>query len=163
MFKAALALKRPSKKAAEATQAAPATRAAVAEAEGPPAQVPAPYAQFPQIPFGMPPVMGYGMPFGNPFMQWPAVPSMPPMTPCARRVSDDPPSSPVAPPCSVTDFCNQYELGAEAETGLEQLGFVMGDDLKSVTDAQYTQAGFKPLAWQRVLKAYKRYKRDNLL
>ena len=163
MFKAALALKRPSKNAAEMTKAAPATPAPATEAEGP--QMPLPYAQFPQMPqtpFGMPPMMGYGMPFGNPYMQWPTMPPQPPMTPCPRT-SDEQPSSPIVPPCSVTDFCHQYELGVEAETGLEELGFVMGDDLKSVTEAQYVQAGFKPLAWQRVLKAYKKYKRDNLL
>ena len=167
MFKASLALKRPSKAAVAAAKAAPAAPAVAAEAEGPQAHVPqpqVPYAPFPQMPFGMPPVMGYGMPsmaFGNPFMPWPATPSMPPTTPRARRISDDLPSSPIAAPCSITDFCNQFELGEEAETGLEQLGFVMGDDLKAVTEAQYIQAGFKPLAWQRVLKAYRRYKRDN--
>ena len=85
------------------------------------------------------------------------------MMPAPNHTANEPPSSPIAPACSVTDFCNQYELGAEAETGLEELGFVMGDDLKSVTEAQYVQAGFKPLVWQRVLKAYRRYKHDNLL
>jgi hypothetical protein len=77
------------------------------------------------------------------------------------RVSSEIPSSPIAPSCSITDFCDQYKLGDEAETGLEQLGFVRGDDLKTLTKAQYVQAGFKPLPWQRVLKAYRRYKHDN--
>jgi hypothetical protein len=36
----------------------------------------------------------------------------------------------------------------------------MGDDLGQVMEHEYKEAGFKLLAWKRVLKAYKKFKRD---
>ena len=176
MFKASAATKRPSKKAADdddGSGVGPSTKAEVEGAQPQPQVAPTlPFANpFAQMPFmGYPPVLGYPMlntPFANPYMPWPPFPN--PAMPATnrdktppRRISDDIPSSPIAPSCTVVEFCKLYSLGDDVETGLEQLGFEMGDDLKVITETQYTQAGFKPLAWQRVLRAYKKYKRDHV-
>ncbi len=52
-------------------------------------------------------------------------------------------------------------LGPQVESGLCNLGFEFRDDLYTVTEDQYTKAGFKPLEWQQVLKAYRQLKVDN--
>ncbi|KAF8502634.1 hypothetical protein F5888DRAFT_1867499 [Russula emetica] len=72
-----------------------------------------------------------------------------------------PPSSPPTANCTVAHFCETYDLGEDTEVGLQKLGFHFGDDLTTLTPEEYTNTGFKPLEWRRVLKAYKRLKRDN--
>jgi len=72
-----------------------------------------------------------------------------------------PPSSPPTASCSVTDFCKKYDLGWDAEIGLKNLGFCFGDNLYTVMAIEYMEAGFKPLEWQWVLRAYKQLKQDN--
>lgn len=52
-------------------------------------------------------------------------------------------------------------MGERAELGLEMLGFRFGDDLSTVTAEEYTEAGFKPLEWRRLLRAYRKLKHDN--
>jgi hypothetical protein len=47
--------------------------------------------------------------------------------------------------------------------GLEKLGFRFGDDLNALGAEEYKEAGFKPLEWKRVLKAYRRLKQDTRL
>jgi hypothetical protein len=74
---------------------------------------------------------------------------------------EDPPSSPILADIDTAVFCNCYNLDESTEAGLEKLGFVIGDDLAAVSEKEYTDAGFKPLAWKRVLKAYKKFKRDS--
>lgn len=107
--------------------------------------------------------MGYGapgMPFpsGNPFVgaAGPSMVSMPTMTP------NSPPSSPPTANYSIAEFCKKYELGEQAEAGLENLGFRFGDDLRTVTTDEYMKAGFKLLEWRRVLKAYRKVKHEGL-
>jgi hypothetical protein len=75
--------------------------------------------------------------------------------------TNDPPSSPPTADCTIAEFCETYNLGEQAGAGLENLGFRFGDDLTTVTSEEYTGAGFKPLEWRRVLKAYRRLKHDN--
>lgn len=70
-------------------------------------------------------------------------------------------SSPPVPECDVHDFCVKYNLGEAAEDGLQKLGFQIGDDLNSVPQSEWDAAGFKLLAWKRVLKAYAKHKRTS--
>jgi hypothetical protein len=70
-------------------------------------------------------------------------------------------SSPIDISGNVHDFCQAYGIGEEEELGLEKLGFALGDNLDEVEEREYQAAGFKTLAWKRVLKAYKKWKRDN--
>ena len=71
-------------------------------------------------------------------------------------------SSPT-PSCTIVEFCDAYNLGEHAEMGLEKLGFRFGDDLNALRAEEYKEAGFKPLEWKRVLKAYRRLKQDTRL
>jgi hypothetical protein len=64
------------------------------------------------------------------------------------------------PDVGVHEFCEAYGIGMEEEQCLEKLGFQMGDKLDDVVDQEWKEAGFKPLAWKRVLKAYKKCKDD---
>jgi hypothetical protein len=122
-------------------------------------QYPGPQALFPHMytQMQMPsfPFMGYGS--GNPFIT--AGPSMVPMPTVASHYS--PPSLPPTANITITEFCDLYNLGECAEVGLEKLGFCFGDDLSTVTAEEYTEAGFKPLEWRRVLRAYRKLKHDN--
>ncbi|KAJ6629843.1 hypothetical protein B0H10DRAFT_1939476 [Mycena sp. CBHHK59/15] len=68
-------------------------------------------------------------------------------------------SSPPLPDCGVHDFCVEYNLGLDAETGLEKLEFQIGDDLEGLPEAEWKKVGFSHLAWKRVLGAYAKYKR----
>ena len=119
----------------------------------------------PASPFGVHPYMFTGMPFNPlfasmPFMGYPP-PISHPTTPSHTNNYADPPSSPVSADMDVATWCAQYQLDEEAEAGLDRLGFAVGDNLKSVTAKKYTDAGFKPLAWRRVLKAYHQFRRDH--
>ena len=74
-------------------------------------------------------------------------------------------SPPSLPPtdinCSITEFCETYNLGDHAKAGLEKLGFRFGDDLTTVTSREIVEVGFKLLEWRRVLKAYRKLKLDS--
>jgi len=61
---------------------------------------------------------------------------------------------------SFDEFCEEYKLSALSREGLISLGFEMGDDLSVVTEAEYKSAGFQPLSWDRVCRAYRKYKQD---
>jgi hypothetical protein len=69
-------------------------------------------------------------------------------------------SSPIEMSSNIHTFCNPYGIDDHDEKALNRLGFVLGDNLNEVTELEYKEAGFKPLAWKRVLKAYKKYKHN---
>ena len=104
-----------------------------------------------------PMIMGMGMGAGMPVTS-----AGMPVTGAGMLVTASPrkerSSSPVYIPGDVHAFCEAYGIKEEEEQALESLGFVIGDDLNQVTEREYKEAGFKPLAWKRVLKAYKQYK-----
>ena len=106
------------------------------------------------------PFMGYGP--GTPYSSNPflaaglSMVSMPTMASHHLLPSSLPTAS-----CTIAEFCKLYDLGDQMEVGLEKLGFHFGDDLSTVTAEEYAEAGFKPLEWKRVLKAYRKLKQDN--
>jgi hypothetical protein len=171
MFKASLALKRASKNATNSDTTSVAVMNTPPVTQPPPStqgQMPTVpfmnfpfYAQtmFPQMYPQMPSSLftGASMPYsGNPFFAaGPGMVSMPTKDPSS------PPSSPPTASCTVAEFCESYDLGEQTEMGLEKLGFRFGDDLSTVTAEEYTKAGFKPLEWRRVLRAYRKLKQDN--
>ncbi len=170
MFKASLALKHASKSVTKTDTAAainvlPAMQPSTSTQgqmpimpfvnflQYPQVMFPPMYPQIPQSPFmGYPPNMPYP---GNPFFA--AGLSMV-LTP--TKASYSPPSSPPTANCSIAEFCELYNLGEQVEVGLEKLGFRFRDDLSTVTAEEYVEAGFKPLEWRRVLKAYRKLKHD---
>ena len=178
MFKAALALKCPSKSAQGSNTATaaminmPPTMTNVPPAMQPSmstqGQVAAmPFVNFPQYPQAMfpptfaqmPPFMNFGAetPYpGNPFL--PPGPGM--AFALTAMTCHSPPSSPPTASCSVAEFCEMYDLGERAEAGLERLGFRFGDNLSSVKQEEYEGARFKTLEWKRVLKAYRKLKHN---
>jgi len=92
-------------------------------------------------------------PMGNPLIA--QVPGMVPMP------TVSPPSSPPTSGPTIAEFCRRYKLGDSVSAGLDKLGFCFGDDLNSVTQQEYLDAGFKTLEWRRLLKAYRRLKHDD--
>ena len=62
---------------------------------------------------------------------------------------------------SIEDWCKTYHLNEHIHSCLIELGFVVGDSLKALEREDITQAGFKPLEWQRVLQADRRWRRDH--
>ncbi|EGO04486.1 hypothetical protein SERLA73DRAFT_68169 [Serpula lacrymans var. lacrymans S7.3] len=70
-------------------------------------------------------------------------------------------STPLIESCSLLLFCEPYKLGEDVKSSLDWLGFMVGDNLEAVTEKQHREAGFKPLAWARILKAYHRYKKNH--
>ena len=70
------------------------------------------------------------------------------------------PSSPPPRGSSLEDFCDNYGINFTSQTKLDQLGFEIGDDLASISPEQYESVCFKLLEWNRVFKAYKKFKRD---
>jgi hypothetical protein len=103
--------------------------------------------------------MGYGvMPhFMPPFMPWPSTAQQP-----AGPNAQDPPSSP--PPAdlgSLEGFYLQFHIPDNVQVGLEKLGFQIGDDLSQVSIEEVKGVGIKVLAWQRILKQYRKYKHDH--
>jgi hypothetical protein len=119
--------------------------------------IPAPV--FPQFmsylkPFIFNPMMGMlGMGVGIPGMGAAGIPAPP------GSLHKEHFSFPIDIPGDVHAFCEACGIKKEEEQALENLGFVMGDDL-GVTEHECKEAGFKPLAWKRVLKAYKKFKHD---
>jgi hypothetical protein len=69
-------------------------------------------------------------------------------------------SSPIEISGNIHTFCQAYGIDNNDEHDLERLGFVLGGNLDEVTEQEYKDVGFKPLAWKRVLKAYKKYKHN---
>src|SRR6266576_1002173 len=170
MFKALLALKHASKSATKTnttttTNVLPAMQPSTSTQGQMPIM---PFANFPQYPQAMFPPMYPQIP-QSPFMGYP--PNMPypgipffaaslSMVPMPTKALYSLPSSPPTANCSIAEFCELYNLGEQVEVGLEKLGFRFGDDLSTVTAEEYAEAGFKPLEWRRVLKAYRKLKHD---
>jgi hypothetical protein len=172
MFKASLALKRASKIATDsdttstaATNMPPAAQPSTSNQFQIPMTPFMPFTQYPQMYAQMPPppFMGYGpgMPFagGNPFFEAGLSSGM--GTIPTNALHPSPPSSPPTPNCTIAEFCEAYSLGEQTELGLEKLGFRFGDDLNALQPDEYKEAGFKPLEWRRVLKAYRKLKLDS--
>jgi hypothetical protein len=174
MFHMSHAIKHASKKSTDSptTTSPPAMSPAEPSTSAPQVQMPVmPFPalfQYPQIPFPQvspqaPFFMGYGgsgMPYsGHPFFA--AGTGMEAMPRALHHQSRSLPSSPPTTTCTTAEFCKLYDLGEQAKVGLDALGFQFGDDLCTVTENQYLRAGFKPLEWQRVLKAYRQLKEDN--
>ncbi|KAJ7271819.1 hypothetical protein C8J57DRAFT_1468040 [Mycena rebaudengoi] len=71
----------------------------------------------------------------------------------------DPPSSPTFSGGSLDGFIADYpDLPAATRSFLVELGFEIGDDLSVVTEAQWKAGGLALFGWNRVLKAYNKYK-----
>ncbi|KIL63078.1 hypothetical protein M378DRAFT_179451 [Amanita muscaria Koide BX008] len=134
-----------------------------------------PYATFPgfyPFPSPVPPPFGYPPgfnPFSVPQMGWAQsanigpFPHTPTTGPSRSRYSDSDDlrsSSPPIPDCGIHEFCVVHGFGEDIEAGLDRLGFQMGDNLDGVSREDWTAAGFKPLVWSRVMKAYAKYKRN---
>jgi len=137
------------------------------------------FPQVPQVPFQYPPVFspytinpmatylqGFNMPRMGMAMPGMPMPMMPGVehssSPCKERPSSPCSSLPIA--CmlgGVHDFCESYGISESEELALDKLGFELGDNLGQVTEQKYEAVGFKTLAWMRVLKAYKKFKREN--
>ena len=164
----------PAAVSATPTAAVPAVVAPATVAPAMPAPLnPAQYMFIPgQMPQMMPQMYPQMYPQMLPQMLPPMLPPMLPQMPWNGQVGTgmpttpastghlDPPLSPVSTECDISEWCTKYKLDEESEAGLERLGFVVGDNLDEVTEKEYTEAGFKALAWRRVLKAYHRYRRD---
>jgi hypothetical protein len=67
-------------------------------------------------------------------------------------------SPPIPDNSDVYEVCSMYKLGMETETLLEQFDFQNRDDLDGLPKDVYESVGFTYLGWQRVLKAYAKYK-----
>jgi hypothetical protein len=141
-----------------------------------PAPTPAqPAPMMPALPMMQALAMMQAMPQYNPQLFLPFNPMLPQIAPgfpwnaagaglgsnIPHARPEDPPSSPIHAPdvSDVSEWCQQHKLDASVEAGLEQLGFVPGDNLELITEQQAKEAGFKPLAWNRVLKVYRRERR----
>ncbi|KAH8103993.1 hypothetical protein BXZ70DRAFT_1052116 [Cristinia sonorae] len=71
-------------------------------------------------------------------------------------------SSPIPIPCLITveEFCNQYGLDDRILAALHRMHFSIGDNIDRIRPSTYENAGFTELSWERVLRAYYRYKED---
>ena len=168
MFKAALAIKHASKFKLHSSMAAAAVPPSPStSAQGlMPTVPPFTNVSLPQYPQVFPQM--YGQMLLHPFtsywadMSHPFFAAGPGISMPMAALSHSPPSSPPTDiNCSITEFWEMYNLGDHAEVGLEKLGFHFGDDLTIVTLEEITEAGFKPLEWRRVLKAYRKLKLDS--
>ncbi|KAJ6624853.1 hypothetical protein B0H10DRAFT_2430596 [Mycena sp. CBHHK59/15] len=182
-FKAKAALKKIAVTTALAPSVEPPATPAAPPAAPPLATpYPNPYG-FPSAPL-YPPLMGYP-PFLSPFppyqphgfyghpshmLPWQDTPwprrrerspdrSSPPRASCSKRRHEDPPSSPVFSGGSIDEFLTQNPgLPSPTQSFLLELDFEIGDNLSVVTEAQWKAAGFTLFSWNRVLKAYNKYK-----
>ncbi|KAI0058917.1 hypothetical protein BV25DRAFT_1918836 [Artomyces pyxidatus] len=66
-------------------------------------------------------------------------------------------SSPI-PGIDLDDWCTQMALDEATCEKLHTLGFQVGDNIKTLPETDWQEAGFKRLEWQRVLKADKKYR-----
>ena len=173
MFKAALAIKHASKFKLHSSMAAAAVPPSPSmSAQGLMPTIP-PFTNIslPQYPQVFPqmyrqmlphPFTSYGAGMSHPFFA--AGPGI--SMPMAASLHSPPSLPPTDINCSITEFCETYNLGDHAKAGLEKLGFRFGDDLTTVTSREIVEVGFKLLEWRRVLKAYRKLKlnsRDLLL
>jgi hypothetical protein len=94
---------------------------------------------------------------GMPGMMGMPTPGMPDQNHIASPLANHS-SSPIPTTGDIHAFCVAYGIQEMEENSLEQLSFVLGDNLDGVTEQEYKDVGFKPLAWKWVLKAYKKYK-----
>ena len=120
-----------------------------------PAPFPHPPYPFPPSPYGYPPYYLYPQLnfFGPPSFEHAGSSN-------SGNLLQQPPSSPPSAESSLDDFCSDYGISFATQTKLDQLRFEMGDDLSSISEAQYESVGFKHLEWIWVLKAYRRFKCD---
>ncbi|KAJ7506001.1 hypothetical protein B0H11DRAFT_2186195 [Mycena galericulata] len=89
--------------------------------------------------------------------------SSPPSQPHSkrRRADPEPPSSPGVVGGSIDDFCGQNPgLPEETKGFLVDLGFEIGEDLSLINEPRWEAAGFTLFGWNRVIKAYNKYKRS---
>ncbi|KAJ7710716.1 hypothetical protein B0H17DRAFT_1190411 [Mycena rosella] len=88
--------------------------------------------------------------------------SSPPQISKRKRPDPDPPSSPGVEGGSVDEFCTTYSdvLPLETRGFLLDLGFQIGEDLSLITEPRWQAAGFVLFSWNRVVKAYGKYKRS---
>ena len=113
------------------------------------------------------PFSGHPNPFQvymHPWFPTPPVPPPPVLTPAnvsPKQHLDEPLSSPLRCDITVSEFCQLHDLGGDIEVGPDKLGFEIGDDLECVTEKHWMDAGFKPLAWNRVEKIYQKFKHEN--
>ncbi|KAJ6611843.1 hypothetical protein B0H10DRAFT_2192734 [Mycena sp. CBHHK59/15] len=71
----------------------------------------------------------------------------------------DPPSSPAFSGGSLDDFLTQFpDLPGPTRSFLLELGFEIEDDLSVVTEAQWKAGGLALFSWNRIVKAYNKYK-----
>ena len=171
MFRESLALKHILKVAMD-TAAAPSTP--IPSTLKPPADVSPSQGQMPVMPFANPfPFPQFGMGYGGFSMLYAFPPfftagasmeaitvSTPLHQPLGFHLPPLPPSSPPRANLTITEFCEMYGLGWQAEVGLERLGFHFRDNLNSVTWKEFAEAGFKPLEWWQVLIVYRQLKKD---
>ncbi|KAI0050389.1 hypothetical protein FA95DRAFT_621088 [Auriscalpium vulgare] len=140
-----------------------------------PSTPPNPYAAHQQAPY-----YGYGAPMGFPGpwqpwssplpgLQWSGVPAAAPpptqLPPTARTLtpadgadrSSPMPSSPITS-MKLEEWCEKYEIPSATCAKLRELDFQPGDNLKTVEEKDWKEAGFKLLEWRRVLQACKKYR-----
>ena len=129
-----------------------------------PTATPASFSHPPYTPFPLP--SPYGYPPYTPYYRFPqpnffGQPSFRQAGPSNwGQTAPQPQSSPPPMGSSLDEFCNNYNISFTARTKLDQLGFEIGDDLSSISQEQYESVGFKHLEWSQVLKAYRKFKRD---
>lgn len=88
-----------------------------------------------------------------------------PYTPAMPNMRDATPATPATPltPIKADKFCERTGLGSPERSGLEALGFQVGDDLDSVEPAEWKEAGFRKFQWDRVRSVYAKYKAEKAL
>ncbi|TFY57048.1 hypothetical protein EVG20_g8691 [Dentipellis fragilis] len=69
-------------------------------------------------------------------------------------------SPPPSGDLTLDEFCQRYKLKDSVKAGLVCLDFEVGDDLRRITSAQWSEAGIGACAQTRILDAYSRYKKD---
>ena len=70
----------------------------------------------------------------------------------------DPLSSPPFPFIELDKWCRQMGLGKNEQSGLERLHFRVGDDLSTLPEEDWKEAGLQRLEWARILKANRRFR-----
>ncbi|KAG6907596.1 hypothetical protein DXG01_008316 [Tephrocybe rancida] len=106
---------------------------------------------FPQ--YGAPP---YGM--YPPFLTAQLPASLTPHAHSSRRYNNVRSSSPPVAAGNVDEFFELYNIDDTSQLNLQGLGFEIGDDLEGLPKAEWETVGFTYLTWQRVCKAYKKYR-----
>ena len=94
----------------------------------------------------------------NPYLAYPHMPGFPPPYP---QPTDNWSLPPPPDGASVTDFCQEYNLGDEVLSGLNALQFQMGDDHREISPEQLDKVKFARHHWKRFCRAYSKYKHAN--